>query len=523
MYGYDTRILPLPKSVEEILIYLRKSRADNPLESVEEVVAKHERDLQDMAIKMFGKRIPEKNIFREIVSGETISERPIIQKVLKMIESDKYRGVMVVDPERLSRGDWEDGGIILKAFKWSYTLILTPQKIFNLQDENDYKLFKMSLSRGNEYLEYYKFINQRGRLRSVNDGNYIGNFAPFGYDKVKLEDGSHSLKPNENAKYVQLIFDLYVNKNLGWKSICLHLEEIGVKPLRSEYWSPVTIRDMIANPVYIGKIRWNWRKEVNVYENGKVKKTRPRQKEYILVDGKHEAIVSEELFNAAAEKNGRNSKEHTFTELKNPFASLIVCGSCGKNMVYRTYSNKGVERCKPRLLCNNQSRCKTKSIVYDEFLEEFINAIKGYVEDFEIRIKNDESESVHGIYEKVVEDLEKQLQEIEERQEKLYDLLESKIYTPEVFAERNKKLDQNRQALKEQLKNAIAAIPEKINYEEKLYTFKQVLQTLQDENIKAKHKNDLLKSFIDKIVYHNNKSDKNDRFASNMKLEIFLK
>ena len=68
---------------EIYVIYLRKSRADNPNESVEEVLAKHEEMLQEYAMKELGVKIPEKWIFREVVSGETIEERPKMSEVLK--------------------------------------------------------------------------------------------------------------------------------------------------------------------------------------------------------------------------------------------------------------------------------------------------------------------------------------------------------------------------------------------------------------------------------------------------------
>ena len=74
-------------SVTEVIIYLRKSRSDDPSMSVEEVLFKHETQLQDYALAVFGNHIPEDNIFREVVSGETIADRPVMQQVMKILES----------------------------------------------------------------------------------------------------------------------------------------------------------------------------------------------------------------------------------------------------------------------------------------------------------------------------------------------------------------------------------------------------------------------------------------------------
>ena len=67
--------------VEEIIIYLRKSRAERN-ETVEEVLARHEKILQDYAVQTFGQKIPETNVYREVVSGETLDERIEIKKYL---------------------------------------------------------------------------------------------------------------------------------------------------------------------------------------------------------------------------------------------------------------------------------------------------------------------------------------------------------------------------------------------------------------------------------------------------------
>ena len=59
-------------TIEEIIIYLRKSRSDDPTLSVSEVLAKHEQDLQELAVRLFGQKIPEKQIYREVASSETL-------------------------------------------------------------------------------------------------------------------------------------------------------------------------------------------------------------------------------------------------------------------------------------------------------------------------------------------------------------------------------------------------------------------------------------------------------------------
>ena len=81
---YETPIQNL--TADEILVYLRKSRSDSPEMSVEDVLRKHEDMIQEYALRNFQCRIPEKNMFREVVSGETIDSRPQMKQVLKLMK-----------------------------------------------------------------------------------------------------------------------------------------------------------------------------------------------------------------------------------------------------------------------------------------------------------------------------------------------------------------------------------------------------------------------------------------------------
>ena len=163
---------------EEWLLYLRKSRQDDPNETIEQVLAKHERELQDIAERHFGGRIPESNVYREIGSGESIKERSEIQKVLARLEDPNIKGVLVMDCSRLSRGDLMDCAIIVDSFRFSNTLVATRYDMYDLNNKRDRKSFKDELLRGNDYLEYTKDILNRGREIAVKRGCYLGKVPP---------------------------------------------------------------------------------------------------------------------------------------------------------------------------------------------------------------------------------------------------------------------------------------------------------------------------------------------------------
>ena len=219
---------------EYLLLYLRKSRQDNENETVEEVLSRHERQLQEYAAKTFGAVIPEDRIYREIVSGETIDDRPEMKKVLKRIEDPACKGVLVIEPQRLTRGDLLDCGTIVHAFRYSKTLVMTPTKIYDIEDKYDRKFFEMELTRGNDYLEYTKEILTRGREASVHEGNYIASIAPYGYKKVKNGKEQILVIDPVEAEYVRMAYHWYVYDGLGAANIGHKLNDMGAHPRKSK-------------------------------------------------------------------------------------------------------------------------------------------------------------------------------------------------------------------------------------------------------------------------------------------------
>ncbi len=281
---------------EEVLIYLRKSRTDDPALTVSEVVAKHEQMLDDYSMRVWGALIPERNRFREIVSGETIFARPEIQKVLRLVEQPCFRAILIVEPQRLSRGDLEDIGRLSKLLRYTGTIVITLQYSYDLTDERDRDYFERELKRGNEFLEYSKRIMMNGRNLAAEKGYYTGSRKPFGYTRVFRKEGNHkyptlAIVPDE-AAIVRTIFRMYAEGN-GATNICSYLNSIGSKPERGDLWSPPAIYHMLDNPLYNGKIKWGYRKTVKKVEDGEIKLHNPKNKDCPVYEGKHEAIIGD--------------------------------------------------------------------------------------------------------------------------------------------------------------------------------------------------------------------------------------
>lgn len=497
-------------SKDEIIEYLRKSRSDDALLTVEEVLAKHEAILDEWAERNLGGKIPEENKYREVVSGETIEDRPEMKEILKQIESPRVKAILVVEVQRLSRGDLEDAGRLIKLLRYTNTLVITPQKTYDLRDDYDRDYFERELKRGNEFLEYTKKIMNRGRLQSVQQGNFIGSVAPYGYDKDTVMDGKRkcpTLKINEaEANIVRMIFDWYVNENIGRTTIANRLDEMGVKPPKGEFWSPPSLKDLLTNIHYIGKVKWNYRKTVTVVEGGEIKQTRPKTniEEYLVFDGKHPAIIDEKTFYASIEKHGSNPRVRKNKGLRNPLAGLVYC-KCGYAMSLRTYKRKdGTERNAPRLLCDRQTKCNTGSCTYEEMLNKIKEILRECINDFEVRISGDNKDA-RKLHANLIKDLEKKLVDLDKKEVSLWDKYAEEEMPKAIFDKLNEKLLADKDEINKALCKAKEAMPDPVDYEEQLRRFQDALIALNDENKPAEEKNKLLKACFERIEYYREK------------------
>lgn len=368
-------------AVNEIIIYLRKSRAERN-ETVEEVLARHEKILQDFAVQTFGQRIPEENIYREVVSGETLDERVEIKKVFNRLEKENIKGLLVVEPQRISRGDMLDCGRVVRILKYTETLCVTITKTYDINNKFDRELFEAQLLQGNKYLEYTKEILDRGKALSIREGKYIGSTPPFGYDRKALDKGFMLVKDKEEAPIVETIYNLFVDENLSSVEVANYLNKHMMKPKKNDLWDDQMVRHVLKNEVYYGSLTWGKRPVVRKLIDGELTKFRTSSDEYMLVRGMHEPIVSKEKWDLAQEKikGHRSSRHGTSRELKNPLAGLVFCEKCGYSLVRIKNRRRSEKRKKVRKYPLDKAainrflreRKESKGLTYTE-IADFLN------------------------------------------------------------------------------------------------------------------------------------------------------
>lgn len=478
-----------------VAIYLRKSRADenNPHETLE----RHKEILLNYAKE---NNLTVIDIFEEVISGGMLYNRTEILKLLDNVPKHIYDAVLCIDLDRLGRGSAADSEKIFDVLKENNTKIITLKKVYDLNNEydEDYSEFEMFMAR-----KELKFITRRmnrGRAKSIQEGCFVSG-APFGYRNAVVNK-KHTLEIYEpEAKYVRMIFDMYVNQNQGITNISHHLENLGVISKKGTPLNASTVGRILRNHTYTGKIVWNKSKKTK----GQKSQKKTEKDEWVCVDGLHQAIIDEDLFYRAQEMiNSRYIPAVNHGELKNPLAGILKCANCGKTIVANS-SNETTERY--RLMCRTLSCNKASALSIVE--EKVLEAIKKELNHMESAVKgnivSDADENKKTCLE-TIEAAELELKKLDKQQFRLYDLLEQGIYSNSLFLERNRNITER----KEKLNQIIETEHQKLgnidssSIIKKIPVFRDIIENYS--TLDARQKNSVLKNIITRIDYKREKN-----------------
>ena len=279
-------------------------------------------------------------------SGKSIEGRASFCRMMEDIKSGKD-GVSYVLVFKLSRFGRNAADVLstLQVMQdFGVNLICVEDGIDSSKDAGKLMISVLSAVAEIER-ENIRVQTMEGRIQKAREGRWNGGFAPYGY---RLVDGVLQINEDE-APAIRTIFEQYVNTDTGANGLSKYLEAHGFQKLArqngtSPLFSATLIRAILKNPVYCGKIAFGRRKLEKIHGTRNEYHQVP-QENYLLVDGLHEGIVSEELWNAAQVKLLAQSKRYepvnrSKTEQAHLLSALVKCPICGAGM----YSNKCTKR-----------------------------------------------------------------------------------------------------------------------------------------------------------------------------------
>lgn len=499
-----------PNKITEAAAYLRKSRMEEGMET-EEVLSRHQKTLTDYAERN-GIRIIE--TYCEVVSGESLYARPQMLRLLEDVSEGNYEAVLVMDLDRLSRGRMKDQGIILDAFRDSGTLIVTPDKTYDLSDDIDDELaeFKTFMSR-----REYKIINKRlrrGLEQSIKDGYYVAN-PPYGYQRIFV-DKRPTLEPlEEEARFVRMMFEMYTNGH-GCTSIARHVNLLGARPHRSAKFSRTSVAAILTNSVYVGKVVFNKKKHIKKGSKGNPKHItiyNPKEK-WTIVNGVHPPLISKELFENAQEiMKGRYIPSKKDGTVRSPLAGLVQCKNCGRNM--QRLSIKGVDY----LLCVEPGCCASAKF---EFVEQrVLKHLQDILDDLMAEKPDSVQEKDTSLIDETLAAIRREMANADRQKARLYDLLELGEYDLPLFRERMAVVKDKMDALEAEEKKALESI-KRIQQTDKAAQARKIATVLESySESDAPQRNALLHSIVEVIWYSKAKKSKPTEFTLQINLKPF--
>ncbi len=476
-------------------VYLRKSRAEEGMET-DEILHKHRQWLIECA-ERHGLDIVA--YFPEVVSGESLYARPQMLRMLEAVEAGAYDTVLCMDLDRLSRGRMKDQGIILDAFRDSGTLIVTPDKVYDLSDEIDDELaeFKTFMSR-----REYKIINKRlrrGLRRSIQDGCYVAN-APYGYKKTTIGRKPTLEIFEPEAEFVRMMFGLYV-QGYGCSYIAGQVNAMGARPHRSSQFNRSSIAQIIRNPTYIGKIVWDQKTHIKKNTKGSQKHItiyNPREK-WTITNGLHPPIIDRPTYERAQEimeKRYRPSKQDG--TIKSSLAGLVTCANCGGNM------QRMVMKKEPYLLCTRKGCCASAkfSLVENDIISYLSETLE------RLTLNQPERKLDPAPLEAALSMIEKELTSTLRQKTRLHELLELGEYDIPTYRDRMAAVTNKLSDLEARLGEAKRRLEEARSHDPgaQADNIRNVLNAYCTSDPATR--NSLLHSVIDHIVYSKEKKSK---------------
>ena len=413
--------------------------------SITETLSRHRTTLEKLCRS---KKLHVTEVLEEVVSGESLSARPKMLRLLELVSTGMYAGVVCMDIERLSRGSSMESGYIMQILQVNGCKIITPGKTYDLQNDADEQFTDMKFMFSRYELKTINKRLVRGRNQSASEGKFMGSMAPYGYRAYKLpgvKGNSLRIEPEE-AKVVQMIYDMYGKQGMGYNAIAYALNDMHI-PARKGEWSQTSIVNILTNEVYLGKIRWRREPVKRVVRDGFLAKTRILNDDYELYDGMHEPIITEEqweMAKAVKKKKGHHST-HTTKELKNPFAGILFCEKCGaalkRNVPGKNQGTAPWFRCPTRGCDCRIVKCHT--------VEEAIrDAMEDWLDEYIIQLNSESKPKVDPIA-TALEAVQAQLAGLQQQQDTLCDYLEKGVYTIEMFTKRNATLAREIKKLQE--------------------------------------------------------------------------
>jgi len=295
--------------------------------------------------------------YDEDISGTKKENRTELLRLLQDCENRKIDFIITKSISRFARNTTDCLEIIRRLTELGVFILFEKENINTRSMDSELMLTILSSLAENESVSISQ-NNKWGIKRRFQNGTYKLATPPYGYDW----DGETLIPNKEQAKVVRRIFK-GVLEGQGTRAIASGLNADGIKPMRGEKWTSTTVRGILKNEKYIGDVILQ---KTYTDENFHRHSNNGEEDKY-YIENHHEAIISREDFEAAAQVLEQRGKEKGIERgtgkyaKRYVFSGKIICGECGSTFKRRIHlPNKPgqyVAWCCSKHIASNTKEC----------------------------------------------------------------------------------------------------------------------------------------------------------------------
>ena len=470
--------------IEQVAIYCRVSTIEQAEEGYS--IDEQERLLRDWCNRM---NYSVYKVYSDRgISGKEVKNRPALKELLKDAEERKFQMVISWKINRISR-KLSDVLRIVDILEQNSIAFNSYSEQFDNSTPAGKMQFQMMALIGEFERGTIAQNVKMGMCAKAKSGEWCGGRV-LGYNLVPVENQEgakrrkNRLTINEKeAEAVKFIFNEYGNGK-GYKAITNQLNKLGYKTKKGNDFSVGSIREILTNPVYIGKVRYN------VRQNWSEKRRRNINANPIITDGLHEPIIDESLWDKVqAIMESKKGKPSRIYDGEYPLTGILRCPKCGAGMVISRTTNKLADGTKKRIVyycCGawknkGTSVCNSNTIRVEKANEYVFNKLSELLTNEKMVkaiVKNVNNERVRKINpaKKELSKIDNELEKLDKKRTKLFEAYEDEIITKEEFRERKEELTKRIKALEAEKAPLIVTLSDNVNEELPYELIKSVLE-----------------------------------------------
>ncbi|AVK48998.1 resolvase [Clostridium sp. MF28] len=471
------------------------------------------------------------------ISGKSIKARPAMREMLKDADDKKFDMVITWKINRIARN------------------MLDLLKIIDLLEKNDIcfksysENFETETPMGKFSLQMMGAVGElergtiaqnvkMGMMARAREGRWNGGIV-LGYDVKERENSANKKRRDtelvineKEAEVIRAIFTMYSQGN-GYKAITNYINKFGYTTKKGKSFSVGSIKDILTNPIYIGKIRYN------VRPNWSDKRRRNKNPNPLIVDGIHKPIIEQELWNKVQKQIEANKgKPSRIYDGEFPLTGILRCPVCGTGMVIsRSIGTRkdGTKRKREYYCCGawknkGTAVCHSNSINVDKAnqyvfgkLSELLNNDK-LIKDIVANINTTRKVMVNPSKEEL-EKISKELEKVEAKKKKVFEAYEDEIITKKDFSGRMLDIKSREEMLQQEVNNLKSNIlddgVQEVSYEfvrDILSSFSKMLSELPSREQQKR----LLHMLISKITINKTRDIESIELNINDNLIMYL-